>query len=218
MTCLLPGRAGRLVPAILLLASVASASPMQDGAPQAPPDRIVEGAVDVYQFSPEESFDEVDPARVSLRAVLEALGEDAIAWHQHVVTLSNPYFEGREPGSAGIERAADYLEYWMTRTGLDPAFSGGYRQTFEMPSRSREVLFSALSVEGEALEEGSDFVLLANSGGGEVAGPVAFVGYGIEDGPDGHDDLAGAGQHQCVGDVDERQDEQGQRHRPRTHR
>jgi len=193
MTCLTLGRAGHLLPSILLV-SAALAAPVQDAAPPAaPPARVVEGAVDVYQFSPEESFDEVDPERTSLRAVLEALGEDAIAWHQHVVTLSNPYFEGREPGSAGIERAADYLEYWMTRIGLDPAFSGGYRQTFEMPSRAREVLFSALAVGGEALEEGRDFVLLANSGGGEVSGSVAFVGYGIEDGPDGHDDLAGAG-------------------------
>ena len=95
------------------------------------------------------------------------------------MTLSNPYFEGRAPGSAGIERAADYLEYWMLRDRLAPAFSGSYRQPFILPSRRPEVVFAAVSANGEALEEGSDFRLLPNSGGGEIAGPLAFVGYGV---------------------------------------
>ncbi len=165
----------------------------QDEGGVAAADRIVEGPVNVYGFSPEESFIEVDATRLSFRDALESLGPDAVAWYQHVMTLSNPYFEGRAPGSPGIERAADYLEYWMVRDGLEPAFGEGYRQAFILPSRRPDVLFAAVSADGEALEEGEDFRLLPNAGGGEVEGPLAFVGYGVEDGPDGYDSFAAAG-------------------------
>ena len=182
----------RLVGAVATTLALASGTAVaQDGAAAAA-DRIVEGSVNVYTFSPEESFVEVDATRLSFRDALESLGPDAVSWYQHVMTLSNPYFEGRAPGSAGIERAADYLEYWMRRDGLAPAFGDGYRQTFTMPSRRAEVLFAAISADGDALEE-ADFRLLPNSGGGEVEGPLAFVGYGVEDGPDGYDSFAAAG-------------------------
>ena len=182
--------AGAIVATLVLASSTALA---QEGGAAAAAERIVEGPVNVYGFSPEESFIEVDATRLSFRDALESLGPDAVSWYQHVMTLSNPYFEGRAPGSAGIERAADYLEYWMRRDRLAPAFSGSYRQPFILPSRRPEVVFAAVSANGEALEEGSDFRLLPNSGGGEIAGPLAFVGYGVENGPDGYDSFAEAG-------------------------
>ncbi|MFZ9692312.1 MAG: M28 family peptidase [Phycisphaerales bacterium] len=180
-----------------IAAAIAVATPAiaqkQDREGVAAAERIVEGPVNVYGFSPEESFIDVDASRLSFRDALESLGPEAVAWYQHVLTLSNPYFEGRAPGSPGIERAADYLEYWMVRDGLEPAFGEGYRQAFILPSRRPDVLFAAVSADGEALEEGEDFRLLPNAGGGEVEGPLAFVGYGIEDGPDGYDSFAAAG-------------------------
>lgn len=186
-------RAGTVAAALILAA--ASPGLAQDGGVAAAtrPDRIVEGSVNVYGFSPEESFIEVDATRISFRDALESLGPEAVEWYQHVMTLSNPWFEGRAPGSDGIERAADYLEYWMQRDGLKPAFAGSFRQPFILPSRRPEVVFAAISADGNALEEGSDFQLLPNSGGGELEGPLAFVGYGIEDGPDGYDSFASAG-------------------------
>ncbi|MGA1707673.1 MAG: hypothetical protein ACO4CI_03150, partial [Phycisphaerales bacterium] len=183
--------AGAIAAASLFDAPALAQDEVGEGAVAA--DRIVEGPVNVYGFSPEESFIEVDATRLSFRDALESLGPDAVAWYQHVMTLSNPYFEGRAPGSPGIERAADYLEYWMEQDGLEPAFSGSYRQPFILPSRRPEVLFAAVSANGEALAEGDDFRLLPNSGGGEIEGPLAFVGYGIEDGPDGYDSFAAAG-------------------------
>ncbi|MFO0874950.1 MAG: M28 family peptidase [Phycisphaerales bacterium] len=54
--------------------------------------------------------------------MFEQLGPDAAEWYQHVLTLSNPNFEGRAPGTPGMERAADYVEWWIKRNGLKPAF------------------------------------------------------------------------------------------------
>ncbi len=179
--------------ATIAAAFIATGAVAQEGGAPAAGERIVEGSVNVYGFSPEESFVEVDPSTTLLRQVLEGLGPRACEWYQHVMTLSNPYFEGRQPGSAGIERAADYIEYWLRRDGLEPAFGDGYRQAFILPSRRPEVLFAAISVGGKALEEGVDHRMLPNSGGGEVEGELAFVGYGIEEGPDGYDSFAEAG-------------------------
>ena len=188
----------RLVLPLLLAAALACltdapapAAPQSASSARGTEAWIVEGEVDVYRFSPEETLVEADAERTSLRRLLESLGEETISWYQHVMTLSNPYFEGRAPGSPGIERAADYLAYWLDRSGLEPAFAGAFRQTFDLPLRSPEVIGSRLAIGEQGLREGEDFLMLANSGAGEVAGPLAFVGYGIEDGPEGFDSFAG---------------------------
>lgn len=169
-----------------------SSSPGAASSSDAPVGRVIVGPVDVYTFSPSEHAVPVDAERADLRRLFEDLGPDAIRWHQHLVTLSNPYFEGRLPGSPGIERAAAYIEYWLGRIGLEPAFSGSHRQPFELAVPA-EALFAALSVDGEALEENEAFLLLGNSGSAEGSGELAFVGYGIEGGPEGYDSFAAAG-------------------------
>ena len=106
----------------LACCALASAAP-QDAEPAklAKPEIIV-GPVSVYTFSPPESFVKVNADDVSLAQILGDLGPDAIEWYQHVQTLSNPWFEGRVPGSEGIEHAANYIQFWMEQRGLEPAF------------------------------------------------------------------------------------------------
>ena len=79
---------------------------------------IIEGAINVYDYSPE--ADASAPTPVS--TILRELGPDAIEWFQHVETLSNPFFEGRAPGTKGAEYAADYIEFWLRHFDLEPAF------------------------------------------------------------------------------------------------
>jgi len=55
-------------------------------------------------------------------ALYDAAGADARAFAQHNMTLSNPFFEGRVPGSRGNRIAAEYIEYYFKRAGLEPAF------------------------------------------------------------------------------------------------
>lgn len=103
-----------------------------------------------------------DLSNLDFAGILHQLGPDAVQWYQHVLTLSNPYFEGRAPGTEGVEHAARYVEWWFRQYNLEPAFPavasaegendevpGGalndavawtsYRQTFNVRSRSGPV-------------------------------------------------------------------------------
>ncbi len=55
---------------------------------------------------------------------------DTVAWWSITGDLSSDAMEGRDTGSAGYERAADYVEARFRGAGLKPAGeNGGYRQT-----------------------------------------------------------------------------------------
>jgi len=143
---------------------------------------------------------------------LSDLDPQQAAYHQMVVTLSDPFFEGRAPGTKGIEYAAAYLEDRFATIGLEPAFApeadtpGGaagamaYRQDFEV--RGETVVRAAEAswrVNGreQALELGEDWNPMGASANDAVAAPLAFVGYAIDEGEDGYtsfpddDDLTG---------------------------
>ncbi|UCD73955.1 MAG: M28 family peptidase [Phycisphaerales bacterium] len=137
--------------------------------------------------------------RVELREIFEGLGENATLWYQHVQTLANPYFEGRLPSTEGHDLAADYIRFYFDLYGLEPGFPDpdeagelrvSYRQPFEFSRAGEqaqvEVTGAALSLNGQTLERGEDFVVLGNSDSGSFTGPLSFIGYGIEDGPDGY--------------------------------
>ena len=155
--------------------------------------KVIPGAVNVYSFDPEPVFTPVDANSVSIAHILSDLGADASEWYQHVQTLSNPWFEGRAPGSDGIEHAAQYIQWWMQKSGLEPAFAEGsaanpdnpWRQPFELNGGERGIKSSELSFGGNAVDPKAA-TAMRNSGGGTVELPVAFVGYGIAEGKDGY--------------------------------
>jgi Zn-dependent M28 family amino/carboxypeptidase len=140
-------------------------------------------------------------------AVLNYLPAEARRFNEHMTTLANPFFEGRQPGTAGNRYAADYLEHYFRKFGLEPVFESeiealdgtlvleprsSYRQTF---SSGRDVrvaeqrLTLVLPGGRRELSAGKDFVVLGQSGDGRVSAPIVFVGYGIVDGPEGHSDF-----------------------------
>ena len=159
---------------------------------------VVPGSVNVYTFDPDLSYAAVDASTVSIAHVLADLGQDATEWYQHVQTLSNPWFEGRAPGSDGIEHAAKYVAWWMEKYGLSPAFAEGsaanpenpWRQPFELSGGARKVKSSSLAFDGAQPEGGVVASAMRNSGGGTVDAPIAFVGYGIAEGRDGYTSFA----------------------------
>jgi len=55
------------------------------------------------------------------------------ALRKDVETLASESFEGRGVGTAGLERACEYLEKRFEEAGLRPFGDDGYRQTFEGP-------------------------------------------------------------------------------------
>lgn len=164
---------------------------------------VIAGGLAVQRATPE--LDEALPA------LLQAMSADEQRYVQHLVTLSNPWMEGREPGDRGNELAAEYLEWWFRHMGLDPIFPvvetaadgtevvtprAGYRQGFQFGTRLRVDhsmvrLMTAAGPYGEskpgaALRAGLDYSVLGASGSGEAEGPVAFVGYAIASGPEGY--------------------------------
>jgi len=88
-------------------------------------DRIIVGPVTAHAFQNDVEDDAgaaVDATTVNLPKVLADLGPEAAMWYQHVLTLSNPFFEGRQPGLRGNQIAAEYIEFYFKRFGLEPAF------------------------------------------------------------------------------------------------
>lgn len=148
-----------------------------------------------------------------IATLLGALGEDVAIYDMHVVTLANPFFEGRGATTIGNERSADYLAWHFEQLGLVPPFPesttvdgsevvtprASYSQHFapsEVRSRRGDdrpvkVLSSEASMrigEGEwaSLIPDLDYTVLGSSGSGEAEGEIVFVGYSIPAGADGY--------------------------------
>lgn len=83
----------------------------------------------------------------AISAALTSAGHLVRRFSDHVTILASEWMQGRLPGSAGIERAEDYIVFWFEQLGLRPAFAdevdtsegvdvvtfgSSYRQSFEM--------------------------------------------------------------------------------------
>lgn len=111
----------------------------------------------------------------------------------HVEFLADDAQQGRAPGSEADARVQAYIEQVMRDGGLQPAFEGAYRQTFEI-------------TDGVRIDDGGD-VLLEVAGAsipphilpfssntsqrGPVAAQMLFVGHGIPRGGKGTGDYEG---------------------------
>lgn len=131
----------------------------------------------------------------TLGETLAGLEPVAAELHQHVQTLTDPFFEGRSADTRGGHLAAEYLEFHYRKAGLKPAFQGddgspAYLQPFAVPGdvvvRRAAVGVSRGGGGAEAMKEGEDFNALGFSGKGQARGPLAFVGYSIDEGPSGY--------------------------------
>ncbi len=147
---------------------------------------------------------------------LSRMPEDVRTYDIHISTLASPYMQGRVPGSEGSERAKDYVEYYFREAGLTPAFADedgnafqSYRQPFPLSGTwtvEREGMKAIRRSESEdprggdnpvvnerevTLEPETDFMFTGMGQNGTVSGPAVFVGYGMEDGPDGYNNFEG---------------------------
>ncbi len=207
-----------LVVLAISLATVAAGA-AQDGAtaqatapPVVPapttPGNLVEGAkINPFTYEPKSTVsDGGNPAETDLHKALEAMGPVAIEWYQHVQTLSNPFFEGRVPGSRGNDLAAEYIQFYMTNIGLEPAFqeanaSGAsqpsWRQRFDLQGGAPVVNACSATVAHQKLDRGKTYQVIGSSGTGTVNAPLVFAGYAIETGQKDytsfgpHDDFKG---------------------------
>lgn len=97
--------------------------------------------------------------------------------------LASDECEGRGPGTAGIEKAADRIAEAFKQAGLKSAVSdGSYFQPFTVrgPSRVARAEMSIWSSNGLAVKlTSSDFTALGASGSGAVSGELVFVGHAV---------------------------------------
>lgn len=128
----------------------------------------------------------------------ENLSPAAKQWWADVSFIASDANEGRQTGSAGYMRAADYVISRMKAEGLKPAGDNGFLQ---------QVAFEQQVVDQDASQatlvnaDGSQSVLKVGDAllirpGGEarpvtVDAPLVFIGYGLGLPKQGYDDFAG---------------------------
>lgn len=104
----------------------------------------------------------------------------------HIRTLAADSMEGRGLGTAGIGKAATYIEQQLKAAKLEPAFDGSYRQKF--PVKMGVALGTKNAIAGLSND---DWTPLGFSSAGSFSGPIAFVGYGIDAPPLNYRDYEG---------------------------
>ena len=98
----------------------------------------------------------------------------------HVRYLADDALEGREVGSEGARCAADYIAAWFEELGLEPAGNtGSYYHTFTIRKGSELVEGNNLTVAGEALVVGGDWMPMGFSATTELDAELVFAGTGL---------------------------------------
>jgi hypothetical protein len=110
--------------------------------------------------------------------------------------LADDSLEGRNTGSPGYQRAADYVAGLWRQAGLEPAFAGQFVQAVPLKTRQIDEGRSRLSLvrdgRAEPLTLGEDaYFSLRVDPALEVNAPLVFVGHGLDIPEAQINDLAG---------------------------
>lgn len=117
-------------------------------------------------------------------------------WWAHVQYLASDELEGRNVGSPGYEKAADYVAAQFQQSELSPAGTTNYFQTVEFTETSLDAATSKLSlVSGERTVDvavpAEAQLNYSVSSAASTEAPVVFAGYGLVIPEAHHNDLAG---------------------------
>jgi Zn-dependent M28 family amino/carboxypeptidase len=121
---------------------------------------------------------------------------DGKTWWDYIKVLADDNMEGRETGSAGLQRAEAYIVEQLKQAGIQPAGSDGYYQQIKFQSREIVEKDSSLALvrngQAEPLVLGEDaFFSTRVDLAPELQAPMVFVGYGLKIPEKNYDDLAG---------------------------
>ncbi|MBI3695131.1 MAG: M28 family peptidase [Acidobacteria bacterium] len=123
-------------------------------------------------------------------------GDDGRRWWGHVLFLADDKLEGRNTGSPGHRKAAEYVAGEFERAGLKPAGTAGYFQPVKFRSRRIVEEQSGLwlvrdgKVEPVALSEEAN-ISMRSDPPESLEADVVFVGYGLSIPEKNHEDLKG---------------------------
>jgi len=135
-------------------------------------------------------------ATVGAAAQSPDLASEGKTWWAHVLFLADDKLEGRNVGTPGFEKAAEYVEGQFQAIGLKPAGTTGFRQPVKLESRllvpDQSQLTLSRDGKEEALAIGQDASLSARGElDGSMEAPMVFVGYGMSIPEAGWDEFAG---------------------------
>ena len=117
-------------------------------------------------------------------------------WWSHVRVLADDSMEGRDTGSRGYQRAADYVTEQFRKAGLEPAGVDGFRQPvdFEVFQLDEKESSANLILNGSnraiKLREDAQFGVSSQTAP-DLEVEAVFVGYGLEIPELNYSDLAG---------------------------
>jgi len=117
-------------------------------------------------------------------------------WWSRVAFLADDKLEGRNTGSQGYRKAADYVAGEFERAGLRPAGTDGYFQPVKFNSREIVERNSSLELvrdgKADVLKLGEDGLIgVRVDPAKSVEAPLVFVGYGLTVPEMKYDDFAG---------------------------
>jgi hypothetical protein len=118
------------------------------------------------------------------------------AWWSHVQYLASDELEGRNVGSAGYEKAAQYVAAQFKQAGLQPAGEDGYFQKVQFTQTSLDAARASLALirGGKALPvpvPAETHLGYGPDSTSSVEAPVVFAGYGLVIPEANHNDLQG---------------------------
>jgi hypothetical protein len=122
---------------------------------------------------------------------------DGQRWWSHVLVLADDKLEGRNTGSEGHRKAAEYVADELARAGLKPAGTEGFFQPVKLTSRTIDEEHSSLALmrngSSEPLVLGRDAIIGTRFGdpAPTLEAPLVFAGYGLAIPEAHHDDFAG---------------------------
>jgi Zn-dependent M28 family amino/carboxypeptidase len=121
---------------------------------------------------------------------------DGSRWWSHVAFLADDKLEGRDTGSVGHRKAAEYVAAEFARSGLQPAGTDGYLQPVKFKSKEIDEAHSKLALVGKdgetPLELGPDAIIsLRVDPAPSIEADLIFAGHGLANAEAGHDDFAG---------------------------
>jgi hypothetical protein len=121
---------------------------------------------------------------------------DGQRWWSHVAVLADDRLEGRNTGTAGHLKAAQYVAGEFAHSGLKPAGTDGYLQPVRFISREIDEDHSSLTLikqtGPESLVLGRDAIIsLRVDPAPKVEAELVFIGHGLAIPEAHHDDFAG---------------------------
>ncbi|MDQ6675935.1 MAG: M28 family metallopeptidase [Acidobacteriota bacterium] len=128
--------------------------------------------------------------------VFLASAQDGSRWWRHVEFLADDKLEGRNTGSEGHRKAANYVAEQFERAGLKPAGVEGYIQPVKFKTRQIDESRSSVALvrngKAEPLTLGEDVTIgLRTDPAATVDAPLVFAGYGLSVPEEKYDDFTG---------------------------